>query len=122
MVSVDEDLAFRIFCLFNRFCETDVMPMKLSPQALYLMYSWLSISEPPNAFIPSFGNILANIFRRKDSYSIIAAKQAYDQYVRDILIEQRLMIKIKRVTSKNGSNYVRIGKTASQNVLYKTKL
>ena len=108
--TADEDLAFRLFCLFNRFCETDEIPMKLSSQALYLLYSWLCITEPPQNVTPTFGNILHNIWKRKDSYLIVATKKAYDEYVRDILIEQRMLFKTRKVVNKNGNNYSKIGK------------
>ena len=104
-----EELAFRIFCIFNRFCETDTVPMTLSPQGQYLIYSWLSIAEPEKQFTASFGNVLANITRRKDPYLIVATKKYYDEYVRDILIEDRLTYKTKRVIVKNGSNHPKIG-------------
>ena len=83
--------------------------MTLSSQGQYLIYSWLSIAEPERQFTASFGNVLANITRRKDPYLIVATKKYYDEYVRDILIEDRLTYKTKRVIVKNGSNHPKIG-------------
>ena len=107
--SEKEDLAFRLFCLFNRLCDTDDIPMLLDSQATYLLYNWLNIQEPPKDFIATFSNVLENIIRRKDPYLIVSSKNSYDQYVRDILIEDRLLLRIKRVVSKSGKNYEKKG-------------
>ena len=104
-----EELAFRLFCLFNRFCDTENIPMMLSSQAIYQLYSWLNIPEPPREFKASFGNVLINILQRRDPYLVVSAKKCYDQYVRDVLIEERLVVRITKVVSKNGSNYQKKG-------------
>ena len=35
----EEDDCFRLFCIFNRFCETDFFPMSLTDKALHFMCS-----------------------------------------------------------------------------------
>ena len=110
MHSEKEELAFRLFCLFNRFCNTDEIPMILGAQAQFLLYSWLNISEPPREFKATFVNVLDNILTRRDNYVVVLAKKYYDQLVRDILIENRLAFRIKRVVPKNGNNIYKRGK------------
>ena len=105
-----EELAFRLFCLFNRFCDTDDIPMLLNSQAIFLLYSWLNIPEPPKELKATFGNILHHILQRRDAYLTVITKKCYDQYVRDILVEDRLIFRVKRVVSKNGSVYQKKGK------------
>ena len=110
-ISTDkEELAFRVFCLFNRICETDSIPMKLSAQGMHLIYSWLSIDALMPNSSATFGNVLSNITKRKDPYLIVITKKCYDQYVRDILIEERLMFRIKRFIVKSGKSRAKIGK------------
>jgi hypothetical protein len=104
-----EDLSFRIFCLFNRISDTDIIPIRLSPQGMHVMYSWLSIHKPPAELFATYGNILANITKRKDPFLIVSTKKCYDQYVRDILVEERLMF---RVTLKNEKSHPEIGKVS----------
>jgi hypothetical protein len=84
--------------------------MRLSAQGMFLIYRWLSIDETPAELPATFGNILADITKRKDPFLIVATKKCYDQYVRDILVEERLMFKTKRVVLKNGKNHSKIGK------------
>ena len=110
-VSTDrEDLSFRIFCLFNRICDHHFIPMRLSAQGMFLLYNWLNINEPPTDLSATFGNLLADITKRKDPYLIVSTKKSYDQYVRDILVEERLMFKTKRIVLKNGKSHPKSGK------------
>ena len=42
----EEDVCFRIFCLFNRFCETDTFPMTLKNKMLGFLCMRFGVSTP----------------------------------------------------------------------------
>ena len=105
-----EEFAFRLFCLFNRFCDCNILPLTLGPRARSLIFSWLSILEPDTDFHGTFDHVLEYVQARKDPFMIVLAKKCYDQYVRDVLIEERILINTSDLVLGNGDNYFKKGK------------
>ena len=108
-----EEFAFRLFCLFNRFCDCNTLPLALGSRARSLIFSWLSILEPDTDFPGTFDELLEYVQVRKDPYMMVTVRQCYDQYVRDVLIEERLLINTSNLVLGNGDSYFKKGKLSS---------
>ena len=63
-----DNICFRLFCLFNRFCESNIVPMKIQKNALDYMYSKFGIMPPEDNIIVNFRNFLDNVCTRKDIF------------------------------------------------------
>ena len=86
----EENNCFHLFCIFNRFCETDSLPISLTDNGLRFLCAKFHINAPLHDFFPSFPNFMHLICEQKRNVKSCKVKEAYDELVRDILIEGRL--------------------------------
>ena len=89
----EERIYFQLFCLFNRFCDIQKIPMKLHEKAVQFLLRKIGIPIAENKSWPylPFQNFLQCVFRHRQLLDVAmteAVNHAYDEYVRDILIEK----------------------------------
>ena len=112
---IQEDICFHLFCLFNRFCSSqdDEMEMDDATKAfLFSKFALLKKKKGDKAILEEtleWSNkrkcydLLGYVCKMKDTFVVINVRQAYDEYVRDILIEGCLECRVIGY-SQNGKN------------------
>ena len=108
----EEGICFQIFCLFNRFCECEHIPMKINDEALKFLLKKFGIQTSQNKLSFTFLHFLECVYQRRDSFILVGIKQAYDEYIRDVLIEKRISFRTRTYYSGKltGRQKVKIGK------------
>lgn len=105
-----EDIFFQLFCLFNRFCEPDEIPMKISFSATMFLAKHFKASRGPTVShealtFPEFLNFVCSPYRKQCCDRILAkaVKKTYDMFVRDILMEGREVYQVRTCSGKRSS-------------------
>ena len=85
--------------------------MKIRDEPVKFLFKKFGISTSDDmcCFFP-FRHFLGCILKRKDSFVNVAVKQAYDEYVRDILVEKRISFRKRSYYSTLGTHKVKLGK------------
>ena len=92
----DEDFCYQLFCLFNRFCDTKKVPMALSHEALNFLLQKFGIAELVSRSMPTrLLPFIEYVYTQKRSNATSAVKNAYDEFCRDILIENRISLRFR---------------------------
>ena len=102
------DNCFQLFCIFNRFCETDFIPITLTDTTLHFLCSKLGIDTPTSEFFANFPNFLHFICKQMHTLKSYKVKEIFDEFVRDILIEGRLPCQTK-IFSNTQKRHVKEG-------------
>ena len=108
----EEGICFQIFCLFNRFCDSEHLPMKINDESSKFLLKKFGVETSKRKISFTFQTFLECIYKRKDAFIIVGIKHAYDDYVRDVLIEKKISFRTKTYyTSKlSGRQKVKTGK------------
>lgn len=112
----EERMCFQLFCLFNRFCDIHKIPMKMNEKAVKFLLQKVGIPIGKNKSLPHFPfqNLLECVFRHKqvlDELLTVAVEHAYDEYVRDILIEKTISFRTFTTWTPGGSQKITTGKS-----------
>ena len=90
----DGRICFQLFCLFNRFCDTQKNPMRITDEPCRFLFRKIGLpSSDTVCYYFPFRLFLECIYKRKDALVGIAVDNAYDEYVRDILVEKRILFR-----------------------------
>ena len=111
----EERICFQLFCLFNRFCDIQKMPMKLHEKAVQFLLRKIGIPIAESKSWPycPFQNFLQCVFRHKQILDVAlteAVDRAYDEYVRDILIEKIVSFRTFTTWAPGASQKIIIGR------------
>ena len=92
---IDSVALFRLFCLFNRFCRRDLIPMKLHNRAAVFICKELGVPTTVDP-APSFRGLLKHVavFSKTVPAIAKAVKRLYDEFVRDVIKEGRVQFRV----------------------------
>ena len=108
----EEQLCFQLFCIFNRFCETTVIPMQLGNNAknfLFKKFGWPHLIDKNNQTL-SFRQFYEEVSKRKDCFMLINVKKSYDEYVHDIMKEGNILFRPRTFYRSSGKEKGKSGK------------
>ena len=116
--SMDREDLFRLFCIFNRLC--DPHQMRLSKKATYFLFGKFDKKPPP---AEEFGGTFANLsyhlsgWQKAEDMANLnygkIIKKAYDDFVRDIIIEGRVKFRFSNKVSPRYSKSTIMKRTIS---------
>ena len=87
---------FQLFCLFNRFCDTEKIPMTLNYESLNFVLHKCGIPSLKTTSMPfTFLSFVEHIYNNRHGHSISLVKAPYDELCRDVLIENRMSFCIR---------------------------
>ena len=86
---------FRLFCLFNRFCRRDVIPMTLHSRAAVFLCKELGLPSTVDP-APSFRGLAKHVavFSKIVPGTARAVKRLYDEFVRDVIKEGKVQFRV----------------------------
>ena len=84
----NEKLFFQLFCLFNRFCDTKKVPMTMRYEALYFVLRKCGITAMKTDLSSfTFLSYVEYVYNHNIQDATTLVKMAYDEFCRDVLIE-----------------------------------
>ena len=110
-----EQLSFQLFCIFNRFCETTIIPMNLGNNTKSFLLKKFGLpylidkTEQP----VTFGQFCRQLCKKTDSFTRINVKKVYDEYVKNILKEGYILFRPKTFCPRSGKIKCKTGKSKS---------
>ena len=110
-----EQLCFQLFCIFNRLCETTMIPMRLGNDTKTFLFRKFGLPYLANKCeqTVTFGQFCKQLCKSKDSFTRINVKKAYDEYVKHILKEGYISFRPKTFCPRSGKNKYKSGKSKS---------
>lgn len=95
VAAIDDLTLFRLFCLFNRFCRRDVIPMTLHNRAAVFICKELGVPTTVDP-APAFKGLLKHVavYAKTVPGVAKAVKRMYDEFVRDIIKEGRVQFRV----------------------------
>ena len=111
-----QDTCFQLFCLFNRFCYTKKVHMEMDDHSQSFLLKKFGLPEGPpirlrrGEGVLTFEDFFDNVFPRIDQFVVVCVKRAYDEYVRDILIEGMLQCRTITYPSLKNTEKMKISK------------
>ena len=122
LINMKDDTVYRLFCLYNRFSNTNGNKIRLYPQSLKVILSKfqkvIDTSAALEDDISIFSNFLKYFHSITNPFLFIHVKEVYDKYVRDILREGRIKYQVKEVFFKQGSLKSKLGKFSYDHYLF----
>ncbi len=88
------EVLFRLFCIFNRFCHPDRMPMVLKDKAACFILKEIGVPPFKNDCVSTFADLVAWVREHRHLLQVRAVKKLYDEYVRDIIKEGRVKYRV----------------------------
>ena len=92
---------FRLFCLFNRFCRRDSIPLRLHRRAAVFLCKELGLPttldpEPSFRGLLKHAAVFSNSVHRGNNGALTkAVKRMYDEFVRDVIKEGKVQFRVK---------------------------
>ena len=108
----EEKLCFQLFCIFNRFCETTLIPMQLENNAknfLFKKFGWPHLIDKNKQRL-SFRQFYEQVSKRRDGFMLINVKKSYDEYVHDIMKEGNILFRPRTFSRSSGKEKGKSGK------------
>ena len=98
-------ICFQLFCLFNRFSESRRTPMMIEDDAIRFLFKKIGIPCAEGlCLIFRFQHFLECVYKRLDPIIIEAIRNAYDEYVRDVVFENGILFRLRARTGKQGES------------------
>ena len=85
---------FQLFCLFNRFCRTDSLPLRIPTKSMDFLAKRLYVIPPLDDFDGSLKAMFKHVAHYSETRTIRAIMKCYNEFVRGVLIEARLKHRI----------------------------
>jgi hypothetical protein len=87
---------YRLFCLFNRFCSRNAIPMTLNERAAIFFCKELGIPivASPSPVMLSFSKLVSHVSGNVATLKAKAIKRMYDEFVRDVIKEGRVRYRV----------------------------
>ena len=92
---------FRLFCLFNRFCRRDSIPLRLHRRAAVFLCKELGLPttldpEPSFRGLLKHAAVFSNSVHRGNNGALTkAVKRLYDEFVRDVIKQGKVQFRVK---------------------------
>ena len=121
---------FRLFCLFNRFCRRDSIPLRLHRRAAVFLCKELGLPatlDPEPSFrgllkhVAAFSKSVSCVHRGNNGALTKAVKRLYDEFVRDVIKEGKVQFRVKDDTFGsivNGSRTKTLAVTSRHLIIY----
>ena len=114
IINMDRGIAYRLFCLYNRFGKSRGINVRLNPAHQKILLGQLNIEPPESDDLSVFTKFLQYVHSCNDAFVTIAVKKAYDKYVRDIIREGMVTFQIKTISVKRCILRAKVGKDHNQ--------
>jgi hypothetical protein len=95
----DRKLIFRLFCLFNRFCDPDQLPLRLPGKAgAYLLYNLgMNLKSLPEAGW-TLDTFLGAVNEDNNDECVLLVDRLYNKVVRSVILQDRVRFRVIKDT------------------------
>ena len=111
----EEDICFKLFCLFNRFCAITEIPLTVDANTKEFLFTKfgmsLSDSLTKNEINKksTFWEFVKIVFDQKDSFLYTIVRKTYDEYIREVLVEGTVLCRTRSYFLSRGKTRVKLG-------------
>ena len=96
---LEDKRLFHLFCIFNRFCESNIDRMMISSHYSNFLVRRILGDTAPKLGRLNFVDFFQQIGNSQGDQITTSIKMAYDEYARDVLVESQLFLRTRKYST-----------------------